>query len=277
MDLWILFRERQLEIVSAFLRRVGYLRYLTQPALWPELRRRFQNRWQRPGDDHLSCIQGKERAVEWCKNQSIDSNSAYRKITGSTESLNSLRELYPEFFSQAEQSVSRCPVKMGGAGNLDLLYALCESTNANAVLETGVAYGWSSLAILLSMKNRLDSRLYSVDLPYLELHNDPWVGIVVPESLRNQWVLFRMADREGVPKAIERAKTFDVAHYDSDKSYEGRLYSYRLIWNALRSKGILISDDVGDNLAFHDFCQEIKMEPVIVTYLKKYQGILVKP
>lgn len=263
--------------MSAFFRRLGYLRYLIKPQLWPELIRRLRNKLESKKDDETRDASLHEEAVAWCRSRARSTKEAFTQITGRPELLVPIREKYAQEFSQAEQAAAACPVKMGGAGNLDLLYALCEYTQAQTVLETGVAYGWSSLALLLSLRNRASSRLYSVDLPYLELHNDRWVGIVVPESLRGQWTLYRMADREGAPRAIQAAGLFDLVHYDSDKSYSGRLATYHLIWSALRTGGILVSDDIGDNPAFRDFCQEIGIEPAVIEYERKYQGIAVKP
>ncbi len=55
-----------------------------------------------------------------------------------------------------------------------------------------------------------------------------------------------MADREGLPRALREAAPVDLAHYDSDKSPQGRAFAYAAIWQALREGGILVSDDVGD-------------------------------
>jgi predicted O-methyltransferase YrrM len=166
---------------------------------------------------------------------------------------------------------------MGGAGNMDLLYTLCDHLRATRVVETGVAYGWTSLAVLLSLQDRPGSLLYSVDLPYVDRRNEAWVGVVVPQELRPQWRLMRAADRQGLPVALREAGEVDVAHYDSDKSYEGRLFGYPLLWDSLRPGGILVSDDVGDNSGFRDFAASIDVEPVIVADGGKFQGILVKP
>ena len=46
---------------------------------------------------------------------------------------------------------------------------------------------------------------------------------------------------------------FDFIHYDSDKSYEGRMKNYKLIWSMLNKKGCFVSDDISDNSAFFDF------------------------
>ena len=49
---------------------------------------------------------------------------------------------------------------------------------------------------------------------------------------------------------------------------------------AIKPKGILVSDDVSDNLAFKHFCEKRNMTPTIIhtfdTQAEKHVGILVK-
>ena len=85
-----------------------------------------------------------------------------------------------------------------------------------------------------------------------------------------------MADRQGLPKALQAASPVDLAHYDSDKSLAGRLYGYSTMWQSLRRGGVLVSDDIGDNLAFKEFAQMVARPPVVVECDGKFQGILVK-
>ena len=116
------------------------------------------------------------------------------------------------------------------------------------------------------------------DLPLLELHNDQYVGIAVPTELKAPWHLYRMADREGLPIILKSHPAIDLAYYDSDKSEEGRAFSYETLWKALRSGGLLISDDISDNMAFARFCQKINIDPVVVAEPGcNPQGILIKP
>ncbi len=264
--------------MSGLKHKLGYFRYIAQPVIWPEIFRRLKTKLTLMFGDASSYDMTSQRdeAIEWCKTLAGSSKDALQRITKSKGSFSSLRQLYPNELQEAERNAAACPVKMGGAGNLDLLYTLCEHIKAESILETGVAYGWSSLAVLLSIQHRPSARLYSIDLPYFEYMNDRWVGVVVPEALRKQWTLFRMADREGVPRAIAKARQFDLAHYDSDKSYDGRRLSYQLVWGALKPEGILISDDIGDNLAFRDFCKEINMQPMVIEFDGKFQGVIIK-
>jgi len=111
-------------------------------------------------------------------------------------------------------------------------------------------------------------------MPYPMLDNDAYVGCVVPADLRSQWEIVRRADREGLPRALRRLGGIDMCHYDSDKSYRGRMWAYPLLWESLRSGGFLLSDDVSDNIAFRDFVAAAGVDPVIIAFEGKHIGIV---
>jgi len=187
---------------------------------------------------------------------------------------------FSKIFGEARTRGARYPAQADFtvAANLNLLYALAREGSVQRIIETGVAFGWSSLVLLLAIRDRRDARLYSIDLPYLksvEL-DDSWVGAAVPSTLQRQWKFFRMADRQGLPKALRAAGRVDLVHYDSDKTPEGRAFAYNAIWPFLVKGGILVSDDVGDNLAFKCFAARVGQEPHIISYKHKFQGILIK-
>lgn len=258
--------------MNAITKYVNYLRHSTNPVLWPEFGRRLKRKLL---DPQYAALEDPSRraATEWCETIGIGSAEALEELKLPSGALVDVRSRHAEVFRQAEERVAICPIKLGGAGHLDLLYSLCEYLQATRVVETGVAYGWSSLALLLSVATRPEGRLVSVDLPYLHLANDRFVGIAVPAEFRDRWRVFRMADREGLPRALTDLTQIDLAHYDSDKSPAGRLFAYQLIWEVLRPGGILISDDVGDNLAFCDFCLNIGIKPTVVQWNGKWQGL----
>lgn len=261
-------------------RILGYLPYFRRPVLWPEFGRRALRRLH-PGynsTDPRKEAEQRQQAETWCASKAIDVPTALSRLFDDTATVLSLEAIAPTAIRDAGDRIESCPVRMGGAGNLDLLYTLCEKIQAHTVIETGVAYGWSSLAILLSLSNRSNSHLYSVDLPYFELHNERWVGLAVPGSLKEYWTLYQMADREGIPRAISAIPNqADLIHYDSDKSYEGRMWAYSRLWDVLRPGGLFISDDINDNLGFHDFCQQIQGGYFIIRDHGKYQGLIRKP
>lgn len=179
----------------------------------------------------------------------------------------------------AQGRVEAAQKPMGGAADIDLLYSLCLATGAVRVLETGVAFGWSTLSILCAIEDKADSRLVSVDMPYLAANVDDLVGLAVPRELRGNWTLHRGADREKLPGAIAAIRPIDLVHYDSDKSYRGRVWAYPLIWDALKPGGILMSDDIEDNLAFLEFAEAVGIPPIVVRAPDgaKFSGIIRKP
>lgn len=199
---------------------------------------------------------------------------ALKKITNSSESAR-VKSLYEKIFIDAEEKASSVPVKMGGQGNIDLLYYLSEHINATNVIETGVAYGWSSLSLLLSISKR-KGKLISTDMPYAKMGNEKFVGCVVPDELKESWTIIRRPDISGLPKALKEMPSFDICHYDSDKSYRGRMWAYPKLWKHLRPGGIFISDDIGDNIAFKDFSDSVGQKPYIVNFKNQFVGVLIK-
>jgi len=216
-----------------------------------------------------------EESQQLCSSVSTNTEEAIKKLTGQTN-LTPTNQLFTNHFENAQKIQNKCPVDMGGAGNLDLLYWCAEYLKASKVIETGVAYGWSSMAILLSLVGRENSRLVSTDMPYPDRNNAEYVGCVVPDEIRNDWKIMRGPDRQSLPKSIDMLESIDMCHYDSDKSYQGRMWAYPKLWESLRPGGFFISDDIGDNMAFFDFAKKIACKPIIVEKDKKYMGIIVK-
>lgn len=246
--------------------------FLKRPGLYRQMLRSLRSRWNASRNDEAS----RDLAAHWCRARAVDTPAAIRALAGGD-----LGEPFSQKFSDdlavARVRASSCPVRMGGPANLDLLYAAAEAVGATRLLETGVAYGWSSLALLASAANRPGARLVSVDMPYPGYGDEAYVGCVVPPELRANWTLLHRADREGIPLALGRFNgTIDLCHYDSDKSHDGRLFAYRRLWDALREGGILISDDIGDNMAFAEFADTLSGEVIVVADGKKFMGMILK-
>jgi len=208
---------------------------------------------------------------------------ASRRVTNYGEALAAVgltghvSPLSQQLLSEARTRAERSTVRMGGAGDLDLLYGAVRLAGARRIVETGVAYGWSSLAILAALEDRPDGRLVSVDMPYPKMGNEAFVGIVVPERLRGSWTLIREPDRHGLVKAIElHGGQIDLAHYDSDKSWWGRDYALRRIWEALTPGGLLVCDDIGDNMYFAAFVEEKQARFAVTESGGKYVGVVVR-
>lgn len=255
------------------------------PKMYSELLRRIKSKLKllaTPSHSRINRADMRERAEEWCETLAMDTKTAILRITGWID-YESFHEKFRDQLSTAQERAENCPVKMGGRGNLELIYQLTECIQATRVVETGVAYGWSSLAFLLSLQHRDRPMLVSTDMPYLKKGSRKYVGLIVPPDLMSMWKIIKYPDRDAIPQALKIMPVVDICHYDSDKSYEGKLWTYSRLWNVLRLGGIFISDDVGDDLAFRDFCHFIDHQPVITRMPAtggskgtKYVGIVVK-
>jgi hypothetical protein len=260
-------------------RRLKTLRwYARRPLLWKQFFRFVREKSGGPSSEQdVQATRAAARA--WCAEVAVPIDVAVEHITGQSRVL-SLAELHPNEVAHGARLQADCPVKMGSGVNIDLLYTLAEAIACTRAVETGVAFGWSSFALLESVSRR-EGRLISTDMPYPLRDNDAFVGCVVPERLRGFWTLLRMPDRDGLPGALRRLQPLDLAHYDSDKSVEGRNWAYPRMWDALRPGGVFVSDDVQDNLAFRAFAETVGCAPVVAAIPErgdfKYSGILVKP
>ena len=247
--------------------------YIKRPGFYPQLLNEIITKL------HTVCFnsgRGREHAGNWCREYAISTNEAIHRITG-TRPAESVQQQFAEIFTEAHKRASQCPIQMGGPGDLDLLYYLAEYVAAVNVLETGVAYGWSSLALLLSLQKRPGCHLYSIDMPYPGLRNEEYVGCVVPSEMHKDWILIRFPDRQAIPRLLNDIDgSIDLCHYDSDKSWRGRMWSYKRIWKDLRPGGIFISDDIADNTAFRDFSDSVNIDPIVVEKGNNFAGILIK-
>jgi hypothetical protein len=246
-----------------------FIGYAKRPDLYPELGRKIiKNIFNRK-----SAFRGKEKTNLWASKIAISEEQAIEKLFGIP--FQKFSEKFPQEYQNALEIQNSCPIKMGGAGALELLYFACEFTQAKSVVETGVAYGWSSFASLTSLEKR-NGTLYSSDMPYLGQDGDQYVGCIVPQNLKNNWKLFRHADRESLPKILKETQQIDVVHYDSDKSYEGMKWAYETLFPYVKKGGVFISDDINDNSAFQDFCELKNVKPTVVGFEGKFVGVFVK-
>lgn len=211
----------------------------------------------------------KRRARDWAAERACSVEDALDRLSLGT----AIPAIDPRLLDEARALAGRSPVKMGGAGDLRLLYAATLLSGAKDVLETGVAYGWSSLAVLSALQGR-GGKLVSVDMPYPNAGNESYVGIAVPDRLREQWTLIRKPDRPGIDEGLAMlGNAVDLCHYDSDKSWWGREYAYPRLWTALRPGGVFISDDIQDNLGFRDFVESQGATFAVTESEGKYVGI----
>jgi len=249
-------------------------RRIHDPAFRPELVRRLKRQALRLIGQDKSTV----RADLWCQEKAISTQEALMALGYESVAFpnSDIQPVLDDAESRVQKHLQKHYI---GPANLELLYTICVQKKPMSVLETGVAHGWSSLIILLALQNRKGAKLISNDLPPTYSFAEDYVGIAVPENLRRQWDLRRAADHEGLTKIKQEGHRFQLAHYDSDKTYHGRLFGYDIIWTMLEPGGILISDDIVDNHAFKDFCAMNDLDPLVIwdQAHEKYEGLVVKP
>ncbi len=214
-----------------------------------------------------------EILYNWCTIHEI-------KLEELIENLFSTSQI-KSFYKEAEITTDTIENKkmtsdnLAGASYCDLIYNICLYRKPKKVLELGVALGWSSYAFLLNLIN-FDFKLVSNDMPYPFIKDNKYVGSVVPSKFKKNWILYRYPDISILDEIFKKYGHFDVIHYDSDKSYYGRMRSYEKLYNHLNKNGIFISDDINDNFAFKHFVEKKKLKFYTIKFKNRYLGIILK-
>ena len=228
-----------------------------------------------------------KQGLEWAKKNSNSLLNAFNQLGLKFTDEDLKVKINQDLIDNGNKSIKSTQIKidssvdskeLAGKAYIDLLHIITLITDTKYVIETGVGYGWSSLAILLALSKKNNAKgLVSIDMPYPSSKNNKYVGIVIPNFLKDKWKLIRLPDKPGIKVTIENSSDkFDLAHYDSDKSVWGREYGYELLWNGLRKGGILISDDIENNLSFSRFIKRKGSKFAVIQNDNKYIGITIK-
>lgn len=210
-------------------------------------------------------------ATQWANENSISLDDYCNKINPGIwqESIKACNRIE----LQAMKTLDSISHSIGGGGAYPLIYFQCRIIKPKIVVETGVAAGWSSIAILEALKINGKGKLYSSDFPYFRLKNpEQFIGSVVPESLRNNWYLDLRGDEIAIPEILSKVHNIDIFHYDSDKSYSGRLFAIRQIQKKLSLNSIVIFDDIQDNLFFKNLTKYLNCEYEVFSFEGKFVG-----
>ena len=139
------------------------------------------------------------------------------------------------------------------------LYFIVRCAKPEVMIETGVAHGVSSWTILNAIHKNGTGKLYSIDLPNLDLKSynpqniSQQSGWAVPDVLRKHWELQLGPSNELLPVLVEKLGKVDIFFHDSDHSYKNMMFEFKAVFSALKTDGLLISDDVHKNESFRDF------------------------
>jgi len=151
----------------------------------------------------------------------------------------------------------------------ELLYVLVRFAKPDIMVETGVFDGVSSAIILQALADNQKGTLISVDLPAhrpiggstdrmveTTLPDQLPPGWVIPDYLQDRFQLHQGDSRQLLPDLLKRHPKIDIFFHDSLHTFEHQHYEYTTSWPHIVSGGLLMSDDIFFNSAFHAFCVE---------------------
>ncbi len=180
--------------------------------------------------------------------------------------------------SGKKQEFMRQKFSFGHAGDFEvmMLYILIRCIQPEVIIETGVASGRSSWAILQALKDNNKGKLYSIDFPQHFAGDAPEMfieegghrefrgfvpegkmpGWLVPQDLQSRWELILGKSSEKLPELLARLGSIDIFYHDSDHSYTNMMFEFETAWPHISPEGFLLSDDVKRNDAFVDFANK---------------------
>jgi len=213
------------------------------------------------------------RARAWCQEHREDAEAYARALdVGLWEESVAFAV---ELAAFAERRLKEVDAPLGGGGFVEFIYFLTRHLRPTTVVETGVAAGFTSCAILEALVRNDGGRLYSSDFPYFRLRApEQYIGLLVEDHLKERWELFTMGDRENLRQITRKVDHIDIFHYDSDKSYRGRRLALGLVEKHLRPGSAIVMDDIDDNLFFRDFVRNSAHRHHVFACGGKYVGVV---
>ena len=157
------------------------------------------------------------------------------------------------------------------------LYILCKILKPKTVVETGVAYGLSSMYILQALYENKNGTLYSIDSLFSPWQSKEMIGSAIPSHLYKNWKLILGSSSEKLNETLSSLDSIDIFFHDSLHSYKNMKFEFNTAWPFINKNGFLISDDISGNNAFYDFYSKLNLDPYILPqHEKSFLGILCK-
>jgi predicted O-methyltransferase YrrM len=157
------------------------------------------------------------------------------------------------------------------------LYIVCRFLRPQHVVETGVASGVSSAAILQALADNGRGDLHSISLPESaqsdvdrEALGGQELGWLIPDSLRGRWALHRGYSRDVLPELLSELDVVNVFFHDSDHAFENVLFELSTVLPRLSVPGLIAVDDANFSYvceAFLSICKKSGSRPIFVPRL----------
>jgi len=152
------------------------------------------------------------------------------------------------------------------------IYWVIRTVQPNQVVESGVANGVSSRAILLALDHNDRGELHS-----FEISNG--VGALVEERLRPRWTVHTAPGTGRASffrREMSRISQIDVFLHDSEHTYAWQLMEFNTAWRFLKVGGLLAADDIDSSYAFQDFSRKMGVKGFHVVAGRKVFGCVRK-
>jgi len=152
-----------------------------------------------------------------------------------------------------------------------LLYAVVKAKNPKVVIETGVANGITTNAIMKALElSNNNGELHSFDI--LQETSKAYIG-------KGKWNFHLLNPKntyKQIVKEITKLPKADIWVHDSNHGYRWQKFEYLLALKSLNTGGILISDDVDASSAWGELSKTHFRKSFIVFDSRKFIGIAIK-
>ena len=144
------------------------------------------------------------------------------------------------------------------------LYILCRIMRPKNIIETGVAYGLSSIYILKALNKNNFGTLHSIDSVFRPWQEKKMIGSIIPDELKKRWRFNFGSSNEKLEQVFNDVDDVQIFIHDSLHTYKNMMFEFNCAEKNLGKDGIIISDDVLDNDAFFDFTNQKRLENYLV-------------
>jgi len=158
----------------------------------------------------------------------------------------------------------------------ELAHSLVRERRPATVIETGVARGITSAAVLSALAENDFGELHSIDLPPPRMLADGLVGSAVPEELKGRWRYHWGSARRLLPGVLADSVGPRLFIHDSDHSYRHMRWEIETAWAALEPGDVILCDDAHFHSGFADAAAAVGAEPRFVDQPGGVTGLLTR-
>ena len=152
-----------------------------------------------------------------------------------------------------------------------LLYSLIKANNSKLIIETGVANGITTNAIMKALEESgAGGELHSFDV--LPETNKAYLG----DGNWNFHLLKGKNTHNQIKSVVNSLPKVDVWVHDSNHGYRWQKFEYLLALSVLNKNGILISDDIDASSAWGELAKTHFRKSYVIFDSRKFIGIALK-